>query len=168
MSGRFFPAQIAARYDGVNANPKPSSYPMKHAIPLAVALLIGSLAGGGIVWYFSYQRYAKKQAELLAEYRSVKEEARMSDVEIADLGSRIPQFFEDTKRQDEMAAVVAASAFQSLERGDVDTTKRNLAKHIGSYYRLHANGGDPRLVKEIEAMARDYPLIAEQTSEGAK
>jgi len=141
---------------------------MKRGIPLMVALLIGTLAGGGIGWYFGYQRYAKKQAELLAEYRSVKEEARMSDVEIAALGSKIPQFFEDTKRQDEMAAVVAVSAFQSLERGEVDATKRSLAKHVGSYYRLYGNGGDPRLIKKIEEMARDYPLIAAQISEGSK
>ena len=147
---------------------------MKLSIPLVIGLLlgtlvIGTLLGVSIGWSFGYQRYAKKQEELLQEYRSVKDEAKMTDTAIADLGSKIPQYFEDVKRQDEMAAIVAISAFQSLERGDVDATKRGLAKHIGSYHHLYnSKGGDPRLIKKIEAMAQDYSLIADTISPRVK
>lgn len=143
---------------------------MKHAIPLMTGLLIGTLAGVSIGWYFGYQRYAKKQEALVQEYHWVRDTVlKMTDAEIAGLGSEIPQYFEDVKRQDEMSAMVALSAYHSLEKGDLDTTKSRLAWHIGHYYRLyHAKGGDPIAIEKIESAALDYPLIAAQLSEPAK
>lgn len=114
---------------------------MKHAILIVIGLFVGTLfigtpIGLSVGWYFGYQRHAEKQAKLIEEYKWVRESANMTDAEFAELGTKVPQYMEDVKRQDEMAAIVALSAFQSLERGEVDATKRHLASHIGIYYNL--------------------------------
>ncbi len=87
----------------------------------------------------------------------------MTDAEMAEAGAKMPQYFEDMKRQDEMTAAVALGAFKYLERGDTNAAKGRLAWHVGSYYRLyHAKGGDTNLLTQIEAAAKEYPMIADE------
>ncbi|HYG35204.1 MAG TPA: hypothetical protein VEC99_10490, partial [Clostridia bacterium] len=131
---------------------------MKRIIPLVICLFVG----GGIGWYFGYTRpTAKNQRELLAQYQYVRDTFRMTDAEMAELGPKIPQFFEDMKRQDEMAAAFAFSTFKILARGDVEGAKTRLLKAVGSYYRLyHGKGGDTNILAKIEEAAQKYPEVA--------
>ena len=135
---------------------------MKRIIPFLVCFLLGV----GIGWYFSYTRpVAKHQRELLRQYQDVKRDVQMTDAEMAEAGRRIPQYFEDVKRQDELAAIFALEAFKDLERGDTEETKRRLLQPIGSYYReYHEKGGDPILLAKIEGAAQEYPAVAAEIS----
>jgi hypothetical protein len=122
---------------------------MKRILPLIFSLLFGI----GIGWYFGYTRpVAKHQRELLKEYQDVKNEVHVTDEEMADMGRKIPQYFKDMKRQDEMAAAVALSALMKLEAGETDAAKLSLLQAVGSYYRLyHEQVGDkyPDIAAEI-------------------
>lgn len=125
------------------------------------------MLGIGIGWYFGYTRpVAKHQRELLKEYHDVKEFLHMTDKEIADAGRKIPQYFEDVKRQDEMTAVVALGVFKLLEKDDVNGAKEALAHHVGSYYRLYrSTGGDASVLSMIEEAARQHPIISAEISD---
>jgi hypothetical protein len=136
---------------------------MKRTIPFVVGVMLGV----GIGWYFGYTRpVAKHQRELLKEYRYVRDNFHMTDEEMADAGRKMPQYFEDMKRQDEMTAVVALGALKLLEKDDLKAAKEVLARHVGSYYRLyHAKGGDAELLSTIEEAAQQYPAISAEVSE---
>ncbi len=131
-----------------------------------IALLPGTLLGLAVGWYVGYTRpVAIHQRELLQEYNEVRDALHMTDKQMADAGRKIPQFMEDMKRADETVAVVALSAFRSLEEGDVDDAKKSLAWHVGSYYRLyHEKGGDADTLAAIEDAARQYPAIAAEVA----
>ena len=131
---------------------------MKRIIPLLICLFVGV----GIGWYFGYTRpTAKNRRELLAQYQYVRDNFHMTDAEMAEAGPKIPQYFEDMKRQDEMAAVVALGAFKHLERGEIDGSKKSMLRAIGSYYRVyHTKGGDTNIMAQIEKAAQDYPALA--------
>ena len=139
---------------------------MKRIAAFTVCVLLGF----GIGWYFGYTRpVAKHQRELLREYQDVKNDVHLTDEEMAGMGRKLPQYFEDVKRQDEMAAAIALSAFHYLERGDTDTAKERLRQTIGSYYRLHhEKGGNAVLLAKIEEAAREYPAIATEISQEAE
>ena len=131
---------------------------MKHIITSIVCLAVGI----GVGWYFGYTRpTAKNQRELLAQYQYARDNFHMTDAEMAEAGPKIPQYFEDMKRQDEMAAVYSLVAYNLLERGDVELAKSRLLKAVGSYSRLyHDKGGDTNLLAKIEEAARKYPAVA--------
>ena len=135
---------------------------MKRIIPFLVCLLIGA----GVGWYFGYSRpAAKNQRELLRQYQYVRDNFHMTDEQMAEAGPKISQYFEDMRRQDEMAAVVALGAFKYLERGDTDETKKRLLRAVGSYYRVyHGKEGDTNIMAQIEKAAQDYPAIAAEIS----
>ena len=135
---------------------------MKRVIPLFVCMLIGV----GVGWFFGYTRpSAKNQRELLRQYHYVRDNFHLTDKEMAEAGPKIPQYFQDMKRQDEMAAVFALGAFKILEQGDTERAKRQLLKAVGSYYRVyHAKGGDTNFVAKIEEVARKYPAVAAEIS----
>ena len=135
---------------------------MKRIIPLVICLF----AGVGIGWYAGYTRpTAKNQRELLAQYQYVRDNFQMTDAEMAEAGSKIPQYFQDMKRQDEMAAVFGLSALKILEQGDVERAKTRLLKAVGSYYRVyHAKGGDTNVLVKIEEAAQKYPSVAAEIS----
>lgn len=97
--------------------------------------------------------------ELLKEYHEVLGQVHMTDKEMAELGTKAPQYFEDVKRQDEMAVAVALSAFYPLEEGDIEAAKKRLTVAIGRYYRQYHDKGDDT-IQSIEAAAREYPAIA--------
>jgi hypothetical protein len=113
---------------------------MKRIIPSLICLILGI----GIGWYFGYTRpMAMKQRELLAQYHYVRDTFQMTDEEMADAGQKIPQYFEDMRRRDELAAIFALRAFRILEDGDVERAKTNLLMAVGSYYRVYrGKGGD--------------------------
>jgi hypothetical protein len=136
---------------------------MKRTIPFVVCVMLGV----GIGWYFGYTRpVAKHQRQLLKEYREVRDNFHMTDEEMADAGRKMPQYFEDMKRQDEMAAAVALGALKLLEKDDVNGAKEVLARHVGSYYRLyHAKGGDAKMLSAIEEAAQQNPAISAEISE---
>ncbi len=101
--------------------------------------------------------------EILRHYQSAKDNLQMTDAQMAEARTKVPQYFEDMKRQDEMTAAVALGAFKRLERGDTNSAKKRLAWHVGSYYRLyHAKGGDTNLLAQIDDAARKHPMIAEE------
>ena len=131
---------------------------MRRIIPLLISLCVGV----GVGWYFGYSRpTARTQRELLAQYQYVRDNFHMTDAQMADVGPKIPQYFEDAKRQDELAAAVALSAVRSLERGDTNQAERVLLRIMGSYYRVyHDRGGDTNLLAKIEAAAQEHPAVA--------
>ncbi len=135
---------------------------MKHIVPLLVSLILGIAIG----WYFGYTRpTAKNQRELLAQYQYVRDNFHMTDAEMAKAGPKIPQYFEDMKRQDEMAAVFSLRAFRILEAGEIDRAKTNLLWAVGSYYRVyHGKGGDTNFMAKIEEAAQKYPAVAAEIS----
>jgi hypothetical protein len=93
----------------------------------------------------------------------------MTDEQMADVGRKFPQYLEDMKRKDEMAAIVALAAFKALEKDDVNGAKQFLVRHVGSYYYLyHGRGGDPELLSEIEQAAKQYPAISAALSENGE
>jgi hypothetical protein len=125
------------------------------------------MLGVGIGWYFGYTRpVAKHQRQLLREYQEVRDNFHMTDTEMADVGRKFPQYLEDMKRQDEMAAVIALGALKLLEKDDVKGAREVLARHVGSYYRLyHAKSGDAKVLSMIEEAAQQYPAISAEISE---
>ncbi len=129
-------------------------------------LLIGLLLGAGLGWYFGYTRPSvKQQRELLKEYQYVRDNAHMTDAEMAAAGPKISQYFEDMKRQDEEAAAFALGAFKILETGDTERAKTHLLKAVGSYYRVcRGKGGDTNLIGQIEEAAQKYPAVATEIS----
>jgi hypothetical protein len=134
---------------------------MKRTISLVVCVLLGV----GIGWYFGYTRpVVRQQRKLLKEYQEIRDDFHMTDEEMADVGRKLPQYIEDMKRQDEMAAVVALGAFKLLEKDDVKGAKESLARHVGLYYRLHHAKGDATLLSAIEEAAQQYPAISAETS----
>ncbi len=135
---------------------------MKRIIPPLVCLVLGI----GIGWCFGYScPVAKNQRDLLAQYQYVRDNFHMTDAEMAEAGPKIPQYFEDMKRQDEMAAVFALAAFRILEHGDVEHAKTHLLKAVGSYYRVyHGKGGDTNFIARIEEAAQKYPAVAAEIS----
>ena len=89
----------------------------------------------------------------------------MTDEEIALAGPKIPEYFEDVKRQDETAARVGLGAFQMLEQGNVEGAKSRLLMVVGSYFRIyHDKGGDTNFMGKIQDAARKYPAIAKEIS----
>ena len=89
----------------------------------------------------------------------------MTDTEMAVAGAKMPQYFEDMKRQDEMAAVFALRVFKTLETGDTERAKTTLLQAVGSYYRLyHDRGGDTNFMAKIEEAARQHPTVAAEIS----
>ena len=135
---------------------------MKHIITSIVCLAVG--IGGG--WYFGYTRpTAKNQRELLAQYHYVRDNFHMTDTEMAEAGPKIPQYFEDMKRQDEQAARYSLGAYKILEQGDVERAKSRLLLAVGGYYRVYHNkGGDTNLLAQIEKDAQKYPAVAAEIS----
>ena len=135
---------------------------MKRIITPLVCLIVGV----GIGWYFGYTRpTGKNQRELLAQYHYVRGNLHMTDAEMAEAGPKMPQYFEDMKRQDETAARFALGAFVILEHGDADRAKTHLLKAVGSYYRVyHGNGGDTNFLAKIEEAAQKYPAVAAEIS----
>lgn len=123
-----------------------------------VCILFGICIG----WYLGYmQPTAKNQRELLNQYHYVRDNFHMTDKEMAEIGPHIHEYFEDVKRQDEMAAALGLGSFKYLERGDVEGAKKRLLMAVGSYYRLYHNkGGDTNLISKIEDTARKSPALA--------
>src|SRR5438046_65956 len=104
---------------------------MKRLIPYLLCVLFGTLMG----WYYGYTRpVAVHYRELLKEYHEVLGQTHLTDKEMAELGTKLPQYFEDVKRLDEMAAAMALSAYYLLEEGDIESAKKWLTRAIGSYY----------------------------------
>lgn len=135
---------------------------MKRIIPLLISLSIGI----GVGWYFGYTRPASEhQREILKQYQWVRDNLHMTDAEMAEAGAKMPEFFEDMKRQDEQAAVFALGAFKILEKGDTECAKTHLLKAVGSYYRVyHDKGGDTNFMAKIEESAQKYPAVAAEIS----
>lgn len=120
----------------------------------------------GVGWYFGYTRpTAKHQRDLLAEYQYERDNFHMTDAEMAEAGPKIPQYFEDMKRQDETAAIYSLGAYKVFEQGDVERAKSRLLSAVGSYYRVYHNkGGDTNLLAHIKAAAQKYPAVAAEIS----
>jgi len=136
---------------------------MKRIVPFLVCVMLGV----GVGWYFGYTRpVVKQQRQLLREYQEIRDDFHMTDEEMADVGRKIPQYIEDMKRKDEMAAIVALTAFKLLEKDDVKGAKQVLARHVGIYYVLyHEKGGDAELLSDIEEAGKQYPAISAQMTE---
>jgi hypothetical protein len=135
---------------------------MKRIIPLFAAALFGV----GVGWYFGYTRpTAKNYRELLSQYQYVRDNFHMTDADMAEAGPKIPQYFEDMKRQDETAAMVALGAFSTLEHGNVEGAKARLLRAVGGYYRVyHGKVRDTNFIATIERAARKYPAVAAEIS----
>ena len=89
----------------------------------------------------------------------------MTDEQMAEAGPKVSQYFEDMKRQDEMAAKVSFAAFIYLERGNVEEAKNRLLPHFTGYYRIyHAKGGDTNFMARIEQAATTNAVIATEIS----
>ena len=128
-----------------------------------IGALISSFALGCVVG--SYVEYtsvsAKKTRQLLNEYQYVRDNFHLTDAEMADIGKKIPQYFEDQKRQEEMAAVHSLSAFRKLANGNIEDAKATLLRPIDLYYSLyHEKGGDPDILAAIEAASKEFPEVA--------
>ena len=135
---------------------------MRRIVPFLICLFVGI----GIGWYFGYTRpSAKNERELLAQYHYVRDNFHMTDAEMAEAGPKIPQYFEDVKRQDEMAAIVSLAAIKRLEGGYTNEAEHILLHVVGGYYRAyHAKGGDSNTLAHIESMAQKYPAVAAEIS----
>jgi hypothetical protein len=135
---------------------------MKRIFPFLICILLGV----GIGWYFGYIRpSAENQREILRQYEFVRDGFQMTNQEMAEAGPKIPRFFEDMKRQDELAAIFALGGFRYLDRGDIEGAKTHLLKAVGSYYRVYHNkGGDTNLIAKIEEAALKHPAIAKEIS----
>jgi hypothetical protein len=118
---------------------------------------------GGLVG--SYLEYtcvtAKQHRKLLAEYQYTKDNFQMTDAEMVEFGKKIPQFGEDMKRQEEMAAVHALRAYRLLANGNIEDAKATLLRPIDLYYSLyHEKGGDRDLLDAIATAGKEFPDIA--------
>jgi len=135
---------------------------MKHIIISIACLAVGI----GVGWYFGYTRpTVKNQREILAQYQYVRDNFHMTDAEMIEAGPKIPQYFEDMKRQDEAAARYSLGAYKILEQGDVERAKSRLLLAVGSYYRVyHDKGGDTNLLAAIAEAAKKYPAVAAEIS----
>src|SRR6266404_7898811 len=99
---------------------------MNRLLPSLVCVLC-LLLGVSIGWYLSYTRpVAKHQRELLRQYQYLRDNFHMTDEQMAKAGPKVSQYFEDMKRQDEMAAKVSFAAFIYLERGSIDQARSRL------------------------------------------
>lgn len=118
---------------------------------LSIAFLVGILAGIGIGWYFGYSRpVVRNQRELLKEYQYTRDNFHMTDAEMADFANHKAEYFEEMKRQDEMAAVIALMA---LEVGDTERAKKVLVTTVSSYYRVYSKNGNTNLIRHIVSYA---------------
>jgi len=138
---------------------------MKRTIPLLFSLLFGI----GVGWYFSYTRpsaiYRRELQQQFQQYQTLRDTDHLTDAELAQIVSKMPQYFEDMKRGDAMTTIFAIGTYNALEQGNTEGAKSNLVQVIGDYYREHhGNGGDPALMSKIEEFARKYPAIAAVTS----
>jgi hypothetical protein len=109
---------------------------------------------------------AKRIRQVLKQYQNVKDTFDMTDAELVANAKKVPQFFEDEKRQDEMAAVFGLGAFRALQEGDSDGVKAELLRPIGMYYRLYHDKGDDTMgiIARIEEAAQKYPDLAAELS----
>ena len=80
---------------------------------------------------------------------------------MANLGARLPEFWDATQRQDEYAAAMALAALVKLEEGDTNKARERLAGTIGIYYHTwRDNGADTNVIRNIEKYAGKYPLLS--------
>lgn len=129
-----------------------------------VGLVTGCLVGCLIGSYLEYTCVtAKNYRRLLKEYQEVRDNFHMTDAEMAEAGKELPQYFENEKRQDRMAAFIALVAYRILEEGDIEKAKSRLVDTVGLYYHLYQDeGGD--VIDSIREAAQNYPDIAAEIS----
>jgi len=135
---------------------------MKSKRWFVAGLVIGCLVGCLIGSYLEYTRTTVKQErEVLKEYRDMKAAFPITDAELRDIAKKGPQVFDDLKRHEEMAAIIALSAFRNLAKGNVEDAKAGLLRPIDLYYSLyHEKGGDHGLLDAIETAGKEFPDIA--------
>src|SRR3954454_15359363 len=131
----------------------------KLAAGLAVA---GTLIGFGLGWYLGYVRpKLNREYEIMQGYYNVKKTFHMSDSELAEVSKKLPQYFEDEKRQDEMAASHCLRAYRLLAEGNAADARATLLRPVEMYYSLyHDKGGNPDLLSAVEAASKDFPEVA--------
>jgi hypothetical protein len=72
---------------------------------------------------------------------------------MADYGKHHQEYYEATKREDELAAHIALGVLVRLERGDMEKAKRVLEATISTYYRRHQKTGHTNVLANIERYA---------------
>jgi hypothetical protein len=124
----------------------------------AAALAMGCVLGA----YLEYIMIsAKNTRQLLKAQQEVRDVFDMTDAELVKNAKKVPQFFEDEKQQERMAAASALGAYRLLEMGKVDDAKFMLLVPIRVYYQLyHEKGGDPQVIGAIEEAAKESPELA--------
>ena len=90
----------------------------------------------------------------------------MTDPELVKNAKKLPQFFEDEKRQDTMAAALALGIYKQLAEGKADDAKFLAMLTIRTYYQLYrGKGGDQQEIGAIDEAAKEYPEIAAKIAE---
>src|SRR3954454_4377182 len=125
-------------------------------------LVSGFVLGCAVGAFLEYTTVsAKNTRRLLKAQQEVRDVFDMTDAELVKNAKKLPQFFEDEKQQDRMAAALGLGTFKLLALGRVDDAKHQLLSSVGMYYRLYHNkGGDPQVIGAIEEAAKEYPVIA--------
>jgi len=123
---------------------------MKRIIVYSSCVLLGI----GLGWYFGSTRpVAANQRKLLEQYRTVRDKFQMTDQEMADYGKHYQDYYEATKREDELAAHIALGVLIRLERGDTEKAKHMLEATIGKYYLRYGHTGHTNVIASIETYA---------------
>jgi hypothetical protein len=109
---------------------------------------------------------ARNTRQLLKAQQEVRDVFDMTDAELVKNAKKLPQFFEDEKRRDTMAAALALGIYKQLAEGKVDDAKFRALLSIGTYYQLyHGKGGDQQVIGAIDEAAKEYPEIAAKIAE---
>ena len=87
---------------------------MKHIILIVVGVVLGFSAG----WYFGYTRPVQShQRELLQDYQVAKTMLHMTDRQMADYSTQLPDLLDSMKRNDRDVAMVGLRGIEILNRG---------------------------------------------------
>jgi hypothetical protein len=134
--------------------------------------LIGMLFAGFTIGCTvgSYVEYtsvsAKNTRQLLKAQQEVRDVFDMTDAELVANAKKLPQFFEDEKQQDRIAAAASLGTYKLIALGRIDDAKFHALIPVGVYYQLyHDKGGDPQVIGAIEEAAKEYPEIAAKIAE---
>ena len=122
-----------------------------------VCLLIGFSVG----WLVGHSRSATPaERKVVSDYRKITREFHISDGDVANMATNLPQLVRDIRRDDDYAALLALGVFERLQTHREQDAEAACAKVIGLYYnKWSTNGGLGDVIGKADELAAKYPLL---------